>query len=292
MTLFLLQPTILNSMSRMISCIQLGENEFVVADMNLKCWGSEHLLMVFVFSIPSLLVWNLVFPLFCLYMISKKKHDLKDESTVLKFGFLYNGFDEKSYYWGFVKYFQKVIIILLRMSNIDVGLKMLSILLIWILSVSFKKFRSNYVHSFLNDMEYTSNFINMLSLFLSLYVIMGISDVGKSFIFVALIGMNIYFIAYWAKGFLFSKKNVLRTILGKINERLRNSLISRMTPEAMTNSATGTLVKPSKFSSNSVKPKPKNNFIKQGVEENDNSTEKPNFLKKDIVAEEEKSLDG
>ena len=106
-------------MSRLFSCTFFGNQNYATEDMNMKCFDRQHFFMIVVFAIPCLLIWNLILPSFCLWKISVKTKDLKD--TMLKFGFMYNGFDSKSYYWGFVKYFQKVIIILIRMSNMQNG---------------------------------------------------------------------------------------------------------------------------------------------------------------------------
>lgn len=224
-TIFLLQPTILNSMSRLISCIELGNENYVLADMHLKCWEEEHYFIVSVFALPSLFIWNLLFPLFCLLKISKMKKDLKSENTVLKFGFLYNGFDEKMFYWGFVKYFQKSIIILLRMSSLDTGIKMLTILLIWIMSVSWRKFHTAYVHPFLNLLEFNSNFINLISLFLSLYVLFGVIEEIKSMIFVILVSINIYFLVIWLKFLIIAKQGMIKKTISKITEKIRKNLV-------------------------------------------------------------------
>ena len=223
---FLLQPTILNMMSRLLSCIQIGNENYVVADMNMTCWNSEHVFMVVVFAIPCLCVWNLLFPLYCLLRIAMNRKNLKDEYTVLKFGFLYNGFDEKYFYWGFVKYFQKSIIILLRMSNLDNGVKMLTILLIWILSVSWKKFYSAYVHKILNDLEYNSNCVNLISLFLSMYLLMSVSDEAKNVIFVLILLSNIYFVILWLKSFCVLQKDLLKFTLTKLQGSFRRNLNS------------------------------------------------------------------
>ena len=190
-TLFLLQPTILNSMSRLFACMALGKENYVTADMNMLCWGSDHIFMILVFSLPCLLIWNMGFPCFCLMKILQKRKNLKDEDTVLKYGFLYNGFDQQCFYWGFVKYFQKVIIILLRMSNFDNGVKMLTILLIWIFDLIWNRFHLAYVHQMLNNLEFCSSFVNMLTLFLSQYLIIGVSNEGESAIFILILILNL-----------------------------------------------------------------------------------------------------
>lgn len=223
-TLFLLQPTILNSMSRLFACMKLGKESFVVADMNLKCWDSEHVTMILIFALPCLIVWNILFPIFCLYKITQNRKNLKHEDTVLKYGFMYNGFDHRSFYWGFVKYFQKAVIIILRMSNLESGQKMLTILFVWITTITWNRFHEVYVHKILNDLEFQSSFINMLTLFLSLYLYVGVDEQAKSGILILIVVCNIYFITVWITTFLHSQRKELQSTIKRLKDKIHNTM--------------------------------------------------------------------
>lgn len=226
-TIFLIQPTILNLMSNMIGCITLGKYSFVLADKSLTCWGSDHLFIVLVFAIPSLAVWIILVPLYCLYDIAKNRKQLKDEETVLKFGFLYNGFHESTYYWGFVKYFQKVAIILIGLIDIEVSVKMLSLLVILIFSVSYNKFKTAYVHAVFNQLEHISNSVVLITLLLSLYCLLGVEENTQATLFAIIFISNIFFIVLWIKIILVSKKKDMYLAMKTIYKKSITSVLSK-----------------------------------------------------------------
>ena len=217
-TVFLLQPTILNTMSSIIGCIKLGNVSYALSDMNLTCWGSDHIFMVVVFAIPCLVLWILIFPLVCLISIAKHRKKLKDENTVLKFGFLYNGFHEKTFYWGFLKFFQKLLIILLRSSDLEVSIKMFTLLLILYICASSHKNKNCYVHKIINKLEFTSNSVALFTLFFSLYYLIGVSDNAQIIIFVIILVVNIYFIIIWFKTLLMSQKNRILSVMNSVKK--------------------------------------------------------------------------
>ena len=207
--LFFVQPTILNSMSRLFGCVVLGNESYVLSDMSLKCWDSEHQSMIYIFAIPSLIIWNAGVPLFCLAKINKNRKTLKNEDIVLKYGFLYNGFDEHTYYWGFLKYYLKAFIILLQMTQIETGVKILTAVMIWILILIFNCLYSVYVHKILNYLEFSSNFVNFITLFLSLYGVLGVGGNGKSIVFIMIISFNCFFFVFWVLCFIKSTKKMI-----------------------------------------------------------------------------------
>ena len=194
--------------------------------MNIKCWAGEHRFMMFVLALPCLIIWNVGVPLWALIKIFRHRKFLKHEDTVLKYGFMYNGFDRKAFYWGFVKYFQKALIILLRVSQIDEGVKLLTILLIWFVVLLFHVIKSVYVHKVLNDLEFISNLVNFLTLFLSLYALIGVQDAGKAILFSIIIVMNCYFFVIWIYSFLTTQKKVIAATIKRISSSLNNSFSS------------------------------------------------------------------
>ena len=215
-SIFLVQPTILNIMSNMIGCVNLGDDSFVLADMSLVCWSANHIMIVMVFALPSLALWIVIFPIFCLYSIAKNRKNLKQEELVLKFGFLYNGFHQQTFYWGFVNFAQKVVIIMIRLSNLGTSIKMLTLLSILILSVSYKKFKNAYVHQSINELEFCSNIVTLITLFLTLYFLMGIGEEGQVIIFIIIFTANVYFLFMWVKCLLISKKTVIFSTVSKL----------------------------------------------------------------------------
>lgn len=205
-TLFLIQPTILNTMLNIIGCIDIGENNYVMADMGLKCNSYDHLFIIYVFSIPSLILWIVAFPFWCVYSIFKQRSNIKDEQLVMKFGFLYNGYNSRMYYWWIVKFFQKVLIILVRVSSITPTIKMLTLFSVLMIGFMSENFKNAYVHRVLNNLENLSNAVALSTLFLSLYFVLGVDKNVEIFIYVLILMINLSFLVYWLKIFCFSTK--------------------------------------------------------------------------------------
>jgi len=63
------------------------------------------------FALPGIIVWGIGIPAVCLYALQRKRRELDKLSTRLKFGFLFNGFNYKHYYWEFVILYRKIFII-------------------------------------------------------------------------------------------------------------------------------------------------------------------------------------
>lgn len=63
---------------------------------------------VYFMGLPSLIVWVLCTPAFALWIIFKQRHNLRAYSTRSKFGFLYNGYKQKYFYWEFLILYRKI----------------------------------------------------------------------------------------------------------------------------------------------------------------------------------------
>ncbi|EAS07146.2 transmembrane protein, putative (macronuclear) [Tetrahymena thermophila SB210] len=109
-----LQPDLVYQMISLLSCRQVGQNQYILANMNHQCFTETYNFYSQILVIPSLIVWVIIFPmiLFIQIYISKKKFSLNNIQVNLKYGFLYQEYKESAYYWEFVKIIQKTVIII------------------------------------------------------------------------------------------------------------------------------------------------------------------------------------
>jgi len=109
---FLIHPYITKSAFSVFSCFDIdGEGQYLVNDLQIECWNNDHVFYILVLAVPSVIVWVLGVPTLVLYIISKRKEDLHKLNNRIKFGFIFNGFHKRTYFWEFVILYRKIIII-------------------------------------------------------------------------------------------------------------------------------------------------------------------------------------
>jgi hypothetical protein len=67
--LFLLQPSMINTLIMIISCRIIGNKRYIMADISYECYGSLHLTYIFTMALPSILLWGFCFPLYFFYYL-------------------------------------------------------------------------------------------------------------------------------------------------------------------------------------------------------------------------------
>ena len=110
---FLIHPILIKSMFSAFSCQEIDEGElWLVVNLEIKCWEEEHLFYALIVALPSIVVWGIGVPAFCLLLLFKKfRKRLNEVNVKVRFGFLYNGFEKTEYYWEFVIMYRKIVII-------------------------------------------------------------------------------------------------------------------------------------------------------------------------------------
>ncbi len=70
----MLQPTLTNRTMMIFSCLQLGsspQDYFLRENLALRCWSEQHLILVFLFGLPMLILYVLGIPLGILVLLKK-----------------------------------------------------------------------------------------------------------------------------------------------------------------------------------------------------------------------------
>jgi hypothetical protein len=92
--------------------VEVKGKSYLKNDMEIECYTSKHLTIIFTLVVPVLLVWVIGFPLFILAILKRK--NLDDKEVILKYGLFYIGFKDSSYYWEIiVNNLRKLVIILI-----------------------------------------------------------------------------------------------------------------------------------------------------------------------------------
>ncbi|KAL4469381.1 hypothetical protein ABPG72_003888 [Tetrahymena utriculariae] len=102
--IFLFQSQIIQLSIESLLCIELdNNNQFLQIDTKINCSDSSWLSKMRSLSIPSILIYILLIPILLLISLWKNRKTLEKKKTIFYFGFLYDEYKRKYFYWQFVK---------------------------------------------------------------------------------------------------------------------------------------------------------------------------------------------
>ncbi|EAR86951.2 transmembrane protein, putative (macronuclear) [Tetrahymena thermophila SB210] len=86
-----------------ISCQSIGTKYYILADSQFECQTPYHILYAYKISLPVLVIITIVFPSFIFYKLYKQRLNLYKVSFYLKFGFFFQEYQPKKYYWEIIR---------------------------------------------------------------------------------------------------------------------------------------------------------------------------------------------
>eukprot|EP00942_MAST-04A_sp_MAST-4A-sp1_P009701 g9701.t1 len=110
---YLMFPTFIQSFAKLISCTESIGTErlhYLKLDPEIVCWRDTHLIMFFFGGLVSL-TYIIGFPLVGLYVLRKIDRDLPENR--LKYGMLYDGYNNQYYYWEIIMILRKILIVVI-----------------------------------------------------------------------------------------------------------------------------------------------------------------------------------
>ncbi|CDW85070.1 UNKNOWN [Stylonychia lemnae] len=121
--LYLSYPLLCMKAFSVFQCITLDKGEqFLFEQLDIPCWDKQHSLWISLLAIPTILIWIIgktdVFnfligvPLFTFFKIFRKRRDLDKKEQLYHYGFWYNAMKDKYYYWEFLGFLKKFLLIL------------------------------------------------------------------------------------------------------------------------------------------------------------------------------------
>jgi len=71
---FLFHPIITKRSLLILGCFEIAPGEYwLLDDLNEQCWEGDHLAYFQYVSIPSMLIWIIIFPMLCLIFLMRNK---------------------------------------------------------------------------------------------------------------------------------------------------------------------------------------------------------------------------
>ncbi|CAG9313302.1 unnamed protein product [Blepharisma stoltei] len=213
---FLILPTITNYMFSIFSCMDIYGELYLSSNLDIKCWDNMHSIYAFGVALPGILIWTAGIPLGIFLYLWKKRRHLYRLETMLRFGFIYNGYRKSKFYWEFVILIRKLLIIWIAIFFTNDAVETQAIVCFTVLFIFFYLQYKCYPFEYLelNTAELTSIFVELLTIYCGLYYMTNELSLGlEIFFFVLLVLSNAYFLWVWLKNI--SKKLIL-LILKKI----------------------------------------------------------------------------
>ncbi|KAL4512025.1 hypothetical protein ABPG72_005027 [Tetrahymena utriculariae] len=196
-------PSMVNLIIGTISCIQVGDDYFVKLFTSIEC-DFNHEKKQKMLLWPLLCLWAVVIPLLQFLILVLKRRSLHTISMKFSFGFLYNEYSERCYWWEIVKTFQKIIIILvLNIFEQRVIVKGCIILAIVFMQMCFSLNFQPFLIPDLNKTDFISSIVCCLTISLGIILTnYNQSNGSKIIIYILVAIINLTFIIFIANKIL------------------------------------------------------------------------------------------
>jgi hypothetical protein len=169
-----------------------------------------------VVALPSIILWTIGVPFGILIYLSRRKKHLKYIEMKLRFGFLYNGYKLRNYYWHFIILFRNVVVIMIIvfLSRFDVYVQALACLLVLILFYYFHVIIYPHKQKKLNEIDQLGILIATITIYFGLYFMADdIDEYSKIGLCIVILVSNCYFILVWLSYFGYSlSQNLAKSI--------------------------------------------------------------------------------
>ena len=111
-TLYLIHPMISLVCLNLFNCFEIEPGRsFLIRDMEIRCWGSDHVVYAIAIGLPMLCFWVIGLPAAALWILCKKRKVLWEKEQIKRYRVLYQGLREKTFYWEIVNVFRKLSLI-------------------------------------------------------------------------------------------------------------------------------------------------------------------------------------
>ncbi|CAD8187831.1 unnamed protein product [Paramecium pentaurelia] len=155
-----LQPTLLGGFISLLSFRQISDIYWIQGNVSYRYDTSTHVKWLITFVLPSALMLGLIIPTYLFLNLYKIRSKLDDENNRKNWGYLYNEYQPKAYFWEIVKVYQKSFIItfLTFYEDLIIIKAALVFIIVFIYSGLTKKYRP-YKLPFLNQIDDISTLV-------------------------------------------------------------------------------------------------------------------------------------
>ena len=106
--IFLCYPMLVKLCLGMLKCISIGNQRYLMADLQERCFEGRHFIYIMLFTVPQLILYIVGLPLFATLLILRNIKNLNDPDFRMRYGLLYRGYIEGREWWEVTVAFRKV----------------------------------------------------------------------------------------------------------------------------------------------------------------------------------------
>ena len=190
---FTFQSTVVNSMFGSIDCEEVDRGkQYVKTNFATQCWTSVHKIWSYGLVYPSLALWIGVLPLLLFWRLRRSREKLRDDQDLkAKYGFIYNSYHHRFYYWEMVIFLRKVCMQFLQIIfSGDVFLQALGGMLILVVAFLLQTWAMPFKTPALNSLELWSIMVSQVTLTGGLFYLKLENEAIKIITFIVLIIPN------------------------------------------------------------------------------------------------------
>eukprot|EP00736_Rhodelphis_marinus_P003681 Rmarinus@m.22979 len=169
--LFVLYPTITETVLMLLNCYELEDKWYLVESMDMECYGSRHQTVLITNFLPGLAIYTVGIPLYGFLVLYWNRHRLDSNRILARYGFLYNGFEPKFYWWEIWIMVRKtgVVFITVFMTGFGITVQGLVLIGLLILSILLHVYAQPYVKNKMDNLESLTLVTSFLTIYAGLF---------------------------------------------------------------------------------------------------------------------------
>ena len=131
--LYMHYPTACDGALSMFACKYVYDRLYLIADMQEACYEGRHEWMLLMLGLPQMCLYVVGLPLAGLLLLWRKRHKLTNAKCVYRYGLLYTGYRQETYYWEFIVVLRKASVVVVSVFGILAGVEDQTLLTIVVL---------------------------------------------------------------------------------------------------------------------------------------------------------------
>ena len=225
--LFLVFPNITQKMVDQFNCQIYDEERRLKVDLQSPCWEGYHWIFTVYIALPGILIYGLGIPAGVLYLMRRDRDRLDTLNVKEKFGFLFNGFKKKYYYWEIAIMYRKALMIFIAVFLNQIGLivQALVILIVLVVFIQVNNIRRPFADRALNEIENLSLMTSTVTIYCGIFFLsakdpdslsfdknkdFSLNATTSIFLFLLILGSNLLFTTIWVIKFYFIARDMIR----------------------------------------------------------------------------------
>ncbi|EAR85092.2 transmembrane protein, putative (macronuclear) [Tetrahymena thermophila SB210] len=168
---FFIQPNMISNLLGVMSCRSIDNKLYIQSDISYECYTDIHKKYIAIVCLPGLILWAFIIPLIILKNLIQNRDNLDNATIRLKYGFLYQDYKNKHFYWEFVRIYTKMAVVAVLSFYGDPYTNKLVIILCMFLiyQVALIKFQP-YQMKYFQQLDKTSMIVFVILLIMNIFL--------------------------------------------------------------------------------------------------------------------------